>query len=214
VNDYGTEPGKIEVVPPGIDLDRWNFPRSTARAAGRVRLLFVGGDFRRKGGETLLTVFRRNLSQDCELDIVTREKVDLTGLSNARVHYGLGPNAPELLALYSRADVFVFPTLGDVLPLAIMEAMASGLPVVTTRVGAITEQIEHGVTGLLVPPGDVNALAEGTLGLVKNPELCRTMGAAARQVADQRFNGSLNYPRLLAICKRCVDDVTVGRSIG
>jgi glycosyltransferase involved in cell wall biosynthesis len=206
VNDYGAPPDKVEVIAPGIDLDRWNFPRAAADGSSRVRLLFVGGDFRRKGGDTLLAAFKRDLSRDCELDIVTRETVDVTGLSNVRVHYGLGPNASELMALFARADLFVFPTLGDVLPLAIMEAMASSLPIVTTNVGAITEQITHGVTGLLVPPGDVNSLAEAALGLVKNPELRRTMGGAARQVADQRFNGSRNYPRLLSLCKTCVDE--------
>jgi len=206
VNDYGTESDKVEVIAPGIDLDRWNFPRSTAPPPRPVRLLFVGGDFRRKGGETLLGAFGRDLSRDCELDIVTREKIDVTGLSNVRVHYGLGPNVPELLALYARADLFVFPTLADVLPLAIMEAMASGLPVVTTDVGAIMEQIDHEVTGLLTTPGDVNSLAEATLRLVKDSELRCTMGAAARRVADERFNGSRNYPQLLAVCKRCVDE--------
>jgi glycosyltransferase involved in cell wall biosynthesis len=206
VDDYGVAPDKVEVIPPGIHLDRWNFPR-TAIGTGPVRLLFVGGDFRRKGGETLLAAFRKDLILDCELDIVTREKIDVSGLSTVRVHYGIGPNAPELLALYARADLFIFPTLADVLPLAIMEAMASGLPVVTTNVGAVTEQIDDGVTGLLIPPDDVHALADAALKLVKNPELRRKMGAAARNVADERFNAARNYRQLLAVCKRCVDGV-------
>jgi glycosyltransferase involved in cell wall biosynthesis len=205
VGEYGADADKVSVIPPGIDLAQWNFPRPVSEASAPVRLLFVGGDFRRKGGETLLAAFRQNLMHRCELDIVTREHVNVEGLANVRVHHGLGPNAPELMALYARADAFVFPTLGDALPLAIMEAMASGLPVITTNVGAIVEQVDHGVTGFLVPPNDVRALSDATLRIVEHPQLRYEMGSAARRVANQRFDGSTNYARLLEVCKSCVD---------
>jgi glycosyltransferase involved in cell wall biosynthesis len=202
--DYGIDPAKVEVIPPGVDLDKWKSARG-AEPQTPVRLLFVGGDFIRKGGDTLLEAFRTSLHQECELDIVTREKVDITGLHGVRVHHGLGPNAPELMALYARADIFAFPTLADVLPLAIMEAMASGLPVITTAVGAVSEQIEHGVTGFLIPPGDAKALADVTLRLVRDGQLRNTMSAAARQGADRKFNAATNYRKVLSVCKECVD---------
>jgi glycosyltransferase involved in cell wall biosynthesis len=202
VEDYHVPPDRISVIPPGIDMEKWRFPRD-AEPAGPVRLLFVGGDFRRKGGETLLAAFRNRLMHECELDIVTREPVDTTGMVNVRVHHGLGPNAPELLALYARADAFIFPTLADMLPLAIMEALAAGLPVITTNVGYLAEQVDDGVTGYLLAPGDEHALAEAALRLVKDPSLRRVMGAAARSAAEQRFNSAVNYPKILAACKAC-----------
>jgi glycosyltransferase involved in cell wall biosynthesis len=205
VEDYGIPAGKIEVIPPGIDLERWNFQRPATSPSGPVRLLFVGGDFRRKGGDTLLAAFRRDLMDHCQLDIVTRDPVNTEGLTNVRVHHGVGPNSPALMEMYARADVFLFPTLGDVLPLAIMEAMASGLPLVTTGVGALKEEVDDGVTGFIVSPADVDALAAATLRLVKSPELRRQMGAAARRTAELRYNGSRNYPGILALCKACVD---------
>jgi glycosyltransferase involved in cell wall biosynthesis len=202
--DYGIDPGKVAVIPPGVDLDKWKSGHGTE--LGRpVRLLFVGGDFRRKGGDTLLEAFRTTLRHECELDIVTREQVNIEGLSGVRVHHGLGPNAPELMALYARADIFAFPTLADVLPLAIMEAMASGLPVITTAVGAVSEQIEHGVTGFLIPPGDAGALAEVTLRLVRDAGLRGAMSAAVRQSAHEKFDAARNYAQVLAVCKECVD---------
>jgi glycosyltransferase involved in cell wall biosynthesis len=210
VEDYGVPPEKVAVIPPGVDLERWNFPRNRASALGPVRLLFVGGDFRRKGGETLLAAMQTGQLSACELDIVTRDYADTRGLPNVRVHRGLGPNAPELLALYGRADIFIFPTLADVLPLAIMEAMASALPVVTTSVGAIGEQIEDGITGFVVPPGDVSRLVETTLRLVNNFELRRTMGDAGRSAAGRLFDESKNYSRVLAFMKRCVDQAGDG----
>ena len=141
----------------------------------------------------------------CELDIVTREGVDIDGLHGVRVHHGLGPNAPELMKLYARADAFVFPTFGDVRPLAVMEAMASGLPVVSTRVGAIGEQVEDGVTGFLVPPGDHRIVAEAVLKLIADPDLRHGMGVAGRLAAERLFDAARNYQQVLAVCKKCVD---------
>jgi glycosyltransferase involved in cell wall biosynthesis len=206
MRDYGIPADKVIVIPPGINMERWQVHQHVEHSAGgAVRLLFVGGDFRRKGGETLLKAFCEFLKDDCELDIVTREDVDTRGLPNVRVHSGLRPNSAELMKLYERADVFVFPTLGDSLPLVIMEAMASGLPVITTAVGAIAEEVEDGVTGFLTPPEDHRALANATLKLVRDVELRRQMGAVARRAANRLFNGSCNYHRVLAVCKGVVD---------
>jgi len=203
VRDYGVEADKVDVIPPGIDLEKWKVSRG-AVAPRPFRILFVGGDFRRKGGEILLTAFRNEL-QDCELDIVTRDRVDVEGLRGVRVHHGLGPNAPALMALYEHADLFAFPTFGDVLPIVVMEAMASGLPVITTSVGAISEQVKNGVTGFLIPPNDPAALAAAVRRLVFDSALRREVGAAARREAERLFNGALNYERLLSVCKRCAD---------
>jgi glycosyltransferase involved in cell wall biosynthesis len=85
-----------------------------------------------------------------------------------------------------------------------MEAMAAGLPVVTTNVGAITEEVDDGLSGFLIAPGDARALAEATLRLARDPQLRLQMSAAARRTAELKFNGSRNYPRLLEVCKRCV----------
>jgi glycosyltransferase involved in cell wall biosynthesis len=204
IEDYGVAGSKVHVIPPGIDLGRWNFTRQ--KREGRVRLLFVGGDFRRKGGDTLLAAFKRDLMAECELDIVTREDINVEGLEHVRVHRDLGPNADGLMALYSQANVFVFPTCADTLPLVVMEAMASSLPVITTTVGALREEVDDGVTGFLIQPGDVDALAGATLRLVRDPDLRLRMGAAGRERAYHKFNGAFNYAKILDICKACTDE--------
>jgi glycosyltransferase involved in cell wall biosynthesis len=100
--------------------------------------------------------------------------------------------------------VFVFPTLGDSLPIVIMEAMASSLPVITTNVGAIREEVDDGVTGFLIVPDDTGALIERTMRLVRDPALREKMGGEGRRVADCRFNAWRNYNALLNVIKRSV----------
>lgn len=86
----------------------------------------------------------------------------------------------ELPSIMSKADIFVLPSITEGLPLSIIEAMTWGLPIVATAVGGIPELIEDGVTGLLCPPRNVDALTEAILMLVDQPVRALALGAAAR----------------------------------
>lgn len=205
VNDYGVPADKVQVIPPGIDLARWH-PASARvpKLSVPLRLLFVGGDFARKGGLTLLEALRGLPVGTCELDLVTRELPPpemLAGQNNVRVHTGLTANSAPLRALFAEADLFVFPTLGDCLPLAVMEAMAAGLPVITTAVGALREEVEEGVSGLIVPPADAPALAAAIRTLAENPVLRATMGEAGLRLASERFDAVHNYDAVLDLLR-------------
>tara|TARA_E500000305_G_scaffold21563_1_gene16440 strand:- start:29787 stop:31010 length:1224 start_codon:yes stop_codon:yes gene_type:complete len=92
---------------------------------------------------------------------------------------------PEMLACM---DVFVLPSLGEGISNTVLEAMATGLPVVATRVGGNPELVEHGVTGLLVPVGDTAALAEALQRLAVDPVTCKQMGNAAVQRIQKDFD--------------------------
>jgi glycosyltransferase involved in cell wall biosynthesis len=87
----------------------------------------------------------------------------------------------ELARLYARAAVVVLPSYREGLPLCVLEAMAHGRPVVASAVGGIPELVEEGVSGLLVPPGDVAALRAALERLLADPILRRRMGRAARR---------------------------------
>ena len=99
------------------------------------------------------------------------------GVANRVVFTGLRRDVPELLAA---ADLAVLPSLSEGLPNAVIEAMATGLPVVATKVGGIPELIQQGRSGLLVPPGDTNALAESITTVLSKPFLSKRLGEAAR----------------------------------
>jgi glycosyltransferase involved in cell wall biosynthesis len=204
VRDYQVDASKITVIPPVVELPPWR-PIQPRETTGRpARLLFVGGNFKRKGGHVLLDAFRDVLSGRCELDVVTDGEVPgAAGL--VRVHRGLTPDDPRLRRLFDEADVFVLPTLSDCMPVAIIEAMASGLPVVATDVGAIREEVEHGETGLLVPPGDAGALALAVRSLLDDPDRRRAFGVGGRRRAERLFDGGRNYRSLVDLLKRCAD---------
>jgi glycosyltransferase involved in cell wall biosynthesis len=96
------------------------------------------------------------------------------------------------------AAVYVQPSRSEILPMAILEAMAVGLPVVATGVGGVTDLVDHGVTGLLVPPEDPGQLAEAILKLVRDPDMAIRMGSAARLRATH-FGLSKMTDRILGV---------------
>jgi glycosyltransferase involved in cell wall biosynthesis len=210
VDDYGISADKVLVIPPGVDLEKWNFSLNSNNKSieytpkNPLRLLFVGGDFARKGGYTLLEAFLNSLDGDFRLDIVTRDtslKRELSGIENIGLYCDLTPNSERLKQLYAQADIFVFPTQADCLPSAISEAMAAGLPVITTNIGALCEQVEHGINGLIVPPSDATALAIALRTLKNNPEKIAAMAAASRRIAEKRFDAQRNYGAILNLMK-------------
>lgn len=109
-----------------------------------------------------------------------------TGLGlQDRVHFlGLRADVPNLLR---SADLFVLPSLSEGLPLALLEAMLAGAPVVATHVGEIPEVLGDGVYGLTVPPADAVALAEAIHRILDDPEEACAMGERARVRAEARF---------------------------
>jgi glycosyltransferase involved in cell wall biosynthesis len=198
VADYGVDAGKVTVLPPGIDTSLWESPLRPIRTAGPVKVLFVGGDFTRKGGDTLLQAFKSlPAGLGAHLHIVTKTEGVGDGLPNVTVHRDVAPNSERLRRLFADVDLFAFPTRGDCLPLAVMEAMAAGLPVITTTVGALPEAVTHGETGLIVPADDAPALATAIAALATDDTLRTRLGCNARHAALERFDAGANYRRLV-----------------
>jgi len=113
-----------------------------------------------------------------------RQTTDM-GLDEHVFFTGARSDIADLLAM---ADLFVLPTLGDVLPTAVAEAMAVELPVVASDVGGVPEMVVNDRNGILVPPGDAPALAAACAGLLRDPERAHAMGLAGREIARDRFS--------------------------
>jgi glycosyltransferase involved in cell wall biosynthesis len=197
-SDYNVPAERVRVVPPGVDLKRFH-PSDREREPGPVRLLFVGGDFVRKGGPDLLEAMEA-LGSSVELDVVSSSAQVPTGLP-VRVHANISGNSPALAELYRRADVFVLPSRGDCLSIAVAEAMASGLPVVATPVGAVSEMLVDGDNGLAVATRDPRQLADAVATLVSEPALRRAMGTRSRAIAEADHDVSRNTRTILALMR-------------
>ena len=198
--DYGVPAEKITPVSPGVDQARFCPDPSARPGDGVVRLLFVGGDLSRKGGDLLRRwAEETRVSAPWELHLVTRDPVPPQ--PGVVAHHGIANNSPELARLYQQSDLFVLPTLADCYSMVAMEAMSCGLPVVTSRLGGIPEIVADGETGVLLEPGDYPALAACLDGLVSDAARRQALGAAARDYARAHFNCRMNMGRILDAMK-------------
>jgi glycosyltransferase involved in cell wall biosynthesis len=195
VNDYGVCADAVTVIHPGTNFA--NLPPIEARSRrrpGPARILFVGGDFPRKGGDLLVKMFRERLRGSCELHLVIG--ADLPEEEGVHVYRGVKPHSPKLLQLYTEADIFCLPTRADCMGIVLAEAMAFSLPIVATRVGGIPEAVEDGENGFIVDVDDAQALGERLERLTNSAELRLKMGRRSRQIGERAFDIQLNANRI------------------
>ena len=198
IEDYGAKPERVNVLPPGVNLDRWMPGDAAAKAKKAVcDLLFVGGDFERKGGNLLLDWARRTNLTGWRLHLVTRDKVPISD-ERVKVYNGLSSNDPALTALYKEADAFVLPTKADCYSIAGIEAMASGLPIILSETGGTGDVVKNGETGFLLRGGE-SELDTALTALISNPTRRREMGVAARADAECRYDVKKNIRRALDV---------------
>ncbi len=198
----GLNPFKVAAQHVGLDLEQWRAPPEKPET-DKVRLLFVGGDFIRKGGTKLLQVYAADLADHCTLDIVTGTKLaDLP--VGCRVLHGITPGSPELLDLFRQAEILILPTEADLVPWVVLEAMACGCAVIASRIGGIPDLVSEDC-GILFDPTDTAELRSALLSLTSDPDRRRAMGTAGRRRIETDFDAARNVPRIFSIMKRWVD---------
>jgi glycosyltransferase involved in cell wall biosynthesis len=211
IDDYAVQSDKIHVLAPGAAAAYFRIGarrQAATERSGRVKVLFVGGDFDRKGGPLLLEAMRDLLNTQSELHLVTAHQVEPR--PNVYVHQGLTANSRELSRLFSEADLFVLPSYAECLAVVLMEASAAGLPIITTNVGALGEAVEHGRSGFTIAAGDVRALHHSIKLLAGNSALRQRMGRAGFALAQRKFDAQRNNQALLDLV---VGHATTSRSI-
>jgi glycosyltransferase involved in cell wall biosynthesis len=182
--------------------------------ASPPRLVAVGRLVEKKGYPVLIEAcsllkrdavdFRCEIIGDGPLEPDLRRQIASLGL-DAEVELAGPRTQPEIRRSLSAASVFVLPCIEeksggmDILPTVITEAMAAGLPVVSTRLAGIPEMVVDGKTGFLVSPGDPRAVASAVRTLLANPGEARATGAAGRRHAESIFSENVTVPQLLAL---------------
>ena len=200
--------GKVpHVVYPGIQVLHGSAlpTNKTGRVIGTTRRLV-----RSKGIDHLIRsiALLRPEFPDIRLEIAglgpeqahLEQEAEALGLANNVRFLGWQMDVEPLL---SRWDIFAMPSLEEGFGIAALEAMAAGLPVVATAVGGVPELVEHGRTGLLVPPADEPALAEAFRALLRNPEQRRLMAIAGLNRAAEQFS----MDRMVSQVEKIYDDL-------
>jgi glycosyltransferase involved in cell wall biosynthesis len=190
---HGVPEWKIRVVYPGFDI-----PEKSRSTEKELRYLFLGRDPRRKGGDIVLSAFQRlrRSRPEARLLYVCDElpPSPIPGVETSPlVAYS------EVASLYRRAQVFVNPTRAEGFGFTNVEAQGFGLPVISTRLGAIPEVVEDGQTGILVPPDDETAVFEAMRRLAEDHELRSRMSAAARKRFTALFSMEVFRSAIAAI---------------
>ena len=217
----GVAAERIEVVHNAID-PQWGRRNPEAPAALRAKLgigpekrvvLIVGRLSPEKDHGTLLEALRRvrSVAPEAHLAIVgdgpERPKIEAAvralGLAGAVTLTGQVPSA-ELY--YGIADICVLSSLSEGSPNALLEAMATGAPVVATAVGGIPEMVTNGESALLIQPGDCQAMTGAIAALLADGELARRLAARAREVVLERHAPEARTRRLVEIYGRLVQD--------
>lgn len=201
----GVPAPKNRLLNNGIDTERFRPSRRLARPAGMEHFpadCFVVGTVGRiqevKNQALLIDAFAKlrellpSHRESLRLAIVgtgplhasLMEKVKSMGISDVVWMPGARMDVPEILNAFS---VFALPSIAEGTPGCILEAMATGLPVVATRVGGVPDVVCDGVTGLLVPSQDADAMAAALMRYCVDPELAAQHGAAARERVEQKF---------------------------
>ena len=186
-NDYKIPRERCVVTLAPHRLESW---KPIARAyQPPLRLLFVGNDFPRKGGDLLLTLYRNHLAGRCTLTIVSGDP----SLERERLPEGVtwlkGQNREQMLQLYQQSDVFVFPSQQDFVPESLNEALSVGLPAIVRDIPGVRDLVQHGENGLRIPRhAPVETWAAELLPLIANPAEIARMSAKARQFAEDKLS--------------------------
>ena len=146
--------------------------------------------------EATAVLVGRDLEEDGGYEQELRRLADECGVAGRVVFAGYRDDVPALLA---GCDVFCLPSELEGLPLVVLEAMAQAKPVVATAVGGTPELVADGETGVLVPQGDVEALAAALDALLRDPERARRMGEAGRARVEREFSLASSTERVLAL---------------
>jgi glycosyltransferase involved in cell wall biosynthesis len=192
--ELGVPESRVTRVVPGADPIFGKAAGSRTYASGR-RVLFAGTWLPRKGIQELVRAFTTLVERgrDIHLDVLgagVPKAAVLAAFGRAaagRVQVWTSRSDAEIAAIMAAADIFVLPSLFEGTPLTLIEAMWSGLPVVTTATAGMKDVVSDEQTGLLIPPADANALAAAIERLMQDAALRRALGTAAHGVATRDY---------------------------
>jgi glycosyltransferase involved in cell wall biosynthesis len=208
LRNLGIHERKLTLVPNAIDLslvDR-ETPKSAPGIPPEARVLLSVGRLESNKGFSILVRALSRIPDDF-LWVLVGEGSERGSLESEIERAGLRPRArllgrvsdDELHALYERCELFVHPTLYEGSSMVTLEAMAHRKAVVASRVGGIPDKIREGENGLLVPPGDVEALTQAVVSALRDRGRLVAWGAKSRALVEARFSWAIRVKELIGL---------------
>lgn len=202
IDEYGLPRKRVGVIANGVDAEKFHPPAAprTEKNSSRLIIAAVGRFFPIKNFPMLMRAVRRLLDQnlDVELRLAGDGPIEAS-LLQARAELRLEDRVimpgyvENMTEFFHQADVFALSSDNEANPNALLEAMATGLPAVSTDVGGAREVLDRGRCGLLVQAGDDRAMAEALASLARDPGLRDRLGAAAREHVVDRYSQNKMY---------------------
>lgn len=184
----------VKVIPNGVDSEHFAF-RPPENAPRVPTISFVGRLMYNKGAHYLIDAMPMVLTEIPEARVMIigdgpmrarlQVQTDRLGVRKSVEFLGM---RHDINVLLRESTVFARPSLTEGMPLAVLEAMSTGLPVVATRVAGVPEIVQHGHNGLLVEPGDVGGLAKSLVWLLRDAEAAAEMGARGREMVEGYYS--------------------------
>jgi glycosyltransferase involved in cell wall biosynthesis len=196
LSDHQISPDRVTTVHPGANLSL--ICGSDVVLEKKLRILFVGNDFKRKGGGDLIDVFTIGGGGSAELHIMTNDAINFDH-PDIKLYKGIKAYTQEWHDIFRNADVLVLPSYREAYGLVLQEAAAHGLALIGSNVGGIPEMIINGLNGFIIVPGDQSALADALRRLSEDNELLRNMRLASRDLAVKKFDAKANFQRFFEI---------------
>lgn len=201
-------------IPNGIDIHLYQpLDRSNCRLQLGIpdnkKVLMFGAEIitdARKGSDLLHQALQRlpdSLKRDTVLLTLGKGSETLAeAVGIATVNLGYVSDEQRKAVAYSAADLFVFPTRNDNLPLMLQESMACGTPMVSFRVGGVPDLVRPGITGYLAQPEDVNDMTDGIVQLLEDDQLRKTMSSYCREIAVEEYSLALQVSRYMQLYEK------------
>ena len=189
--DYGVPEERIAVLPPSLMPP----PRQEARPANaRPQLLFLGGDFNRKGGPLLRDCFARHFADRCDLHIVTQS--DVPAGPGVFVHRGVTAGCEAWLRRWREADVFVFPSRLETFGIVLLEALAFEVPVIASDTGAARSILGEGEFGRLLTGLAEDSLRAALMEILTDPSVTHARAKAGKDHFRKNYELGANAAKL------------------
>lgn len=173
------------------------------------KILFMGNIGKLKGVYDILEAAPQIISCYPDVRFIFAGNGDLEGARGVSLEKEINENVEFVgwvrgetkTSYFKSSDIFLLPSFNEGLPVSVLEAMAAGLPVVSTQIGGIPDAIEDGVNGFLIEPGDILAITEKVLYLLRNPDILKEMGTKNKTKIKETFDLDIIISQLLEIYK-------------